>query len=160
MMKKPLSVSSPTHALAIGVYFILGFSGFVGVFRMAQESSIIKAMGPGVSDTWSTTLMIAGWGALASAFAAKKARRPEHNLKLEMLFALALGLNLSFFMGVVVANFGIRGFSTLVFAGAFAAGAIGRSIQIFLDLRLIKRARAHPEPADPVMADPRDDTEG
>jgi hypothetical protein len=137
---------------------MLGLSGFFAVFGLSKSSGIIQAMGEGPSDVWATTLMIGGWGALASAIAAKKARKPEHNLRLEKIFCIALFLNLSFFVYMTLLHFGPRGFSSVMFASTFALGFLFRAVQLFLERRLIKRAREHPEPADPVMADPRDDS--
>lgn len=158
-MKKPLSVSSPTHAIALAVYFMLGFSGFMGVFNLSNASRVVQAMGEGNSDVWATTLMIGGWGALTSAIAAKKARRPEYNLRLEKIFCLTIFVNLSYYTCILLTNFGDRGISTALFSATFALGALFRAIQLFFERRLIKRARANPEPAEPVMADPRDESD-
>jgi hypothetical protein len=158
-MKKPLSVSSPTHAIALSVYFMLGWAGFLGVFNLSAESATIQAMGPVLEDVWATTLMIGGWGALSAAVAAKKARRPEYNLRTEKIFCLALFINLTYFTYVALSSFGARGFSIAVFAMTFALGTFARAVQLFFERRLIARARANPEQADPVMADPRDESD-
>lgn len=155
-MKKALSVTSPTHGMALAVYFFLGIFGLLGVFGLTNDSAITKAMGEGIGDIWSTTLMIASFGCFFSAIFASRARRPEHHLHTEMLFSLALAVNLGFLMYVVIDNFGLKGAISAFLTSPFVFGALIRAWQIWYERRLIKSARAHPEESEPVMADPRD----
>lgn len=158
-MKKALSVTSPTHGMALAVYFFLGLFGLMGVLGLTQASAIAQAMGEGVGDIWSTTLMIVSFGCFSSAISAARARRPEHHLKVEMFFSLGLAANLGFLMYVVIESFGPKGIVSASLTSPFMIGALLRAGQIFLELRVIKKARAHPEVSEPVMADPRDEHE-
>jgi hypothetical protein len=117
-------------------------------------------MGEGVEDIWSTTLMIASFGCLSSALFASKARRPEYHLRSEMWFAVALGVNLSFLMYIVINAYGYVGVVSASLTTPFVVGALLRAWQIRNECNRIKEARAHPEEAEPVMADPRDDERG
>jgi len=159
-MKKPLSITSPTHAWALVTYMMLGFSGLGGVLNLNKESAVTKAMGEGVADVWSTTLMLIGFGLFAAAVAASRAPRPEVNLKVEMILCVALAANLVFFLVKLVEVSQSRAFTTFVFALIFIIGSGGRAWQIYYEMGLIKKARAHPTEADPVMGDPRDDERG
>lgn len=159
-MKKPLSITSPGHAWSLVTYFMLGLTGLSGVLSLNKQSGVIAFMGEGVADVWSTTLMLAGWGAFASAIGAMKADRPEVNLKTEMLLCYALFFNLVFFFYVVLTSSGLKGLNTALFTLLFIVGSVFRAWQIKGELRLIKAARAHPSEADPVMGDPRDDDRG
>lgn len=158
-MKKALSITSPTHAWGLTSYFILGFSGLAGVFNLNQQSAVIAAMGEGVADIWSTVLMLSGFGAFAAAIAASKALKPEYNLRTEMYLNVTLFFCLGYFLYVTVSVAGWRGFTTGIFAVVFILGSLFRAIQIYLEMKLIKQARAHPTEADPVMGDPRDESE-
>jgi len=159
MMKKALSVTSPNHGMALAVYFFLGIFGLLGVLGLTNDSAITRSMGEAIGDIWSTTLMISSFGCFSAALSASKARKPEYHLRSEMYFCLALALNLGFLMYVVGANFGLRGVISASLAAPFMFGALLRAWQIKHERKLIKVARAHPEEAEPVMADPRDDNE-
>lgn len=155
-MKRALSVTSPTHAVALAVYFILGLLGLFYVLKLSSSSALAQAMGPGVADVWGTSLMICGFGSFFSAIAAGKSKNPEANLRLEMLFTLGLFFNMALFSYMVINGFGMMAITSVVQALAFGIGSLLRSIQIFFEVRLIGRARAHPTESDPVMGDPRD----
>lgn len=160
-MKKALSVTSPDHAVALAAYFVLALFGLVGVFHLTKSSSIFNAFPEGMADVWSTTLMISAGGSFLSALSAKRSRRPDDYLRMEMIFTLGLGVNLSYLMHVVSTSFGGSGFFTIAFAGAFALGSFARALQIYFDKRRVRKARANPKTESvPVLADPRDvDTE-
>ena len=154
-MKKALSVTSPDHAVGLSAYFVLGLFGLAGVFNLSKTSSIFNAFPPGMDDVWSTTLWMAGWGALFSAVMARRVRRPDDYLRSEMIFCVGLGINLSYLLSVIIPAFGNRGFFTTFFAGAFALGAFARALQIFFDRRKVRKARANPDTQSvPVLADP------
>lgn len=156
-MIKPLSVTSPNHAVALSTYFILGFFGFLGVFNVGKQSSIFLALGEGISDVWATTLMIGGWGALAAALGATRARRPEHNMRLEKIFCVALFLNFAYLSWVVFHHFGEKGFFTLMCGVAFSVGCGLRVVQLWFERRKIIKSRQHPQVVTPeVLADPND----
>lgn len=157
-MKKPLSVTSPTHAVALAVYFILGLLGLFYVLDFSSSSALAEAMGQ-FSDVWGTSLMVGGFGAFFSAIAAGRARLPESNLRLEMLFTASLSISMGLFTYLIVQSFGMMAITSVVQAIAFGLGTLFRSIQIFFEVRLIRLARAHPSESDPVMGDPRDEHE-
>lgn len=157
-MKKPLSVTSPTHAVALAVYFILGLLGTFYLLKLSASSALAASLGP-FADVWGTSLMVSGFGAFASAIAAGKSKSPESNLRLEMLFTLGLAISMGLFSYLAVRAFGMMAVTSIIQAVAFGTGALFRSIQIFFEVRLIGRARAHPSESEPVMGDPRDEPE-
>jgi len=154
--RKPLSITSPNHAVALANYFFLGLSGALLVIGNTPNA-MSRAMGESIADVWGVTLSMGAFLAFFAALAAKKARRPEYNLKIEMYSCIGLTLNLTFFMVAVGARFGIAGITTLMFALAFAVGFGWRVFQIMSEQRLLKKARANPHESDPVMADPRNE---
>lgn len=158
-MKKALSVTSPNHGMALSVYCFLGVFGLLGVFGFTDTNAVAISMGQGMGDIWTTTLMISGFGAFVSAVLASNALRPEYHLRGEMFFCLALAVNLSFLIGVVINNFGYSRMFSALLALPFIVGSLFRAWQIHYEQSLIKEARAHPEEAEPVMADPRDKDE-
>lgn len=153
-MKKPLAITSPNHAVALANYFFLGLSGVAMVIGN-NPNAMSRAMGEGIADIWGVTLAMSAFFAFFSALAARKARRPEYNLKMEMFACIGLTLNIAFFMIAVGTRFGISGLTTLMFALAFGVGFAWRVFQIAKEQTLIKKARANPHESDPVMADPR-----
>lgn len=158
-MKKPLSVTSPIHAVALAVYFILGLMGLFYVLGISSSSALAQALNHGMGDVWGTSLMVAGFGAFLSAIAASRASSPEGNLRLEMIFAFAMSISMFLFTYLVSKTFGMVAVTSILQSVALGLGCLLRSVQIFFELRLIKRARAHPSEADPVMGDPRDEPE-
>jgi len=138
---------------------MLGFAGLAGVLNLNKQSAVTAAMGEGVADIWSTALMLSAFGAFSAAIAASKSPTPEVNLRTEALLCVALFFNLGYFLFIVLAISGLRGFTTSIFALLFIVGSAGRAIQIWFELKLISKARAHPSEADPVMGDPRDELE-
>ena len=155
-MKRPLSITSPTHAWALVTYFILGFSGLAGILNFNSQSSVIAAMGDGVADIYSTILLLSGWGCFVAAIVASKSLKPEYLLLIEMYLCMTIFVDLSFFLCKAIEVAGWRGFTTALFAVIFVAGSALRAWQIRYELKLIRVARAHPSEADPVMGDPRD----
>jgi len=157
-MKKPLAITSPDHAVALSLYFMLGLTGLFGVLNFNRSSSIIEAMGPVVADVWSTTLMIAGFSAFMSALSAKRSRRPEWGLLYEALGCAGLTLNMGWFLAIVSINFGARGFTSASFAMIFLVGCGLRVWQIWREHRLLRKARCNPTVSDDqLLADPREE---
>lgn len=154
--RKPLSITSPNHAVALANYFFLGLSGVLLVIG-SNANAMSRAMGEAIADIWGVTLAMSAFFAFFSALAARKARRPEYNLKMEMYACVGLTLNLAFFMVCIGVRFGVAGLTTLMFALAFGVGFAWRVFQIIQEQRLIKKARANPHESDPVMADPRNE---
>jgi hypothetical protein len=157
-MKKPLSITSPDHAIALSMYFMLGLSGLLGVLNLNKTSGAYEAMGDLMSDVFSTTLMIFGFVAFFSAMSAKKRRRPENSLTYEMYACAGIAVDLLYFLSIVFINFGSRGFSTGSFAMIFVVGSSWRFFQIISEQKAIKKARASQVTADEsLLADPRED---
>lgn len=157
-MKKPLSITSPDHAVALANYFILGFAGMLFVINKEAGGSrlIERVAGLGVADVWATTLMIFGFMAFVSALSARRARRPENSIRFEMYACIGLFLNLGFFTGIILAG-SASAITTMSFAATFAVGAGFRVVQIFVEQRRVKLARRHPVESDSVLADPREE---
>lgn len=155
-MKKPLSITSPNHAVALASYFMLGMAGLTYVLN--KDSGVGKLLvatnGHLVADIWSISLMAFGFAAFGSAVTAKFSPRPEHHLRLEMWACVALSIDLLHLVFLIVERSGPAGISFVV---PFLLGAVFRAIQIFFEQRLLKRARQHPMKSDSVLADPRDE---
>lgn len=157
-MKKPLSITSPDHAIALSMYFMLGLSGLLGVLHLNRSSGVTQSMGEPMSDVFSTTLMIFGFVAFSSAMSAKKRRRPENSLTYEMYACAGIAVNLAYFLAIVFINFGPRGFQTGSFALIFVVGCTWRFFQIISEKKAIKKARASQVTSDEsILADPREE---
>lgn len=155
--RKPLSITSPTHGMALAGYFFLGFLGVFAILTFhTTDNAIVKLMGNPMVDVWSVTLTISAFGCLISAVAAAKARRPENNLRLEAIFAFGLFLNLTY-LCVMISSYGPRAILSIAAFGAFAVGALFRAIQILVERGKVKKARMNPSISDPVLADPREE---
>jgi hypothetical protein len=155
--RKPLSITSPDHAIALSCYFMLGFFGFIFVAGGANSSSFPRAVGEAITDIWGTTVMLAGLGAFLAAVTIRKTSRPEHNLWVEMWFDWALFAGLGFFAAVTWVTYGAQAISLFIFGAIFSIGALLRAIQIIREQRILAMARAHARESDPVLADPRED---
>jgi hypothetical protein len=155
--KKPLSITSPNHAVALAVYFILGLSGLLTALGPDGTGAMARSAGDNISDVWAVTLCMSSWLALGSALAAKRARKPEYNLKMEMWACIGLTVNLLAFIIAVSMRFGFAGITSLTFGAAFALGFGWRVVQIISERNLLKKARANPHESGPVMADPRNE---
>lgn len=155
-MKKPLSITSPDHGIALAMYFMLGFGGLGLILNKTSGSAarMVSTYGLMVTDIWAVTLMICGFTAFFAAVAAKYSPRPEHNLWAEMYACIGLFFNLGFFIHLVLTTIGV---GSIAFLLPFFIGSGFRALQIFLEQRLIRKARLHPRQSDPMLADPRDD---
>lgn len=158
-MKKPLSITSPTHAVALANYCVLGFSGLLFIMNSGSSGPKLmeRARGEMISDIWGASLMLFGFAAFAAAIAAKRSKMPEHNLRVEMWACSGLAINLGFFFSVLLESAGQAALTTLFFTLTFALGALFRAVQISVEQRLLKAARLHPVKSDAVLADPRDE---
>lgn len=141
-MKKPLSITSPTHAVALAVYFILGILGLFYTVGVTKSNALAAAVGQGLTDLWGASLMICGFGAFLSAIAAGRARAPEANLRLEMIFCIGLFLNMGLFMYIAYEAVGAMALGAIVQAGAFGVGSFFRALQIAVEQRMIKKAKS------------------
>lgn len=156
-MKKPLSITSPNHAVAVSLYAMLGLTGLLGVANINRTSPVYSFMGPVMADVWFTTLMIFGFAAAIAAMGAKKARRPENALTYEMFACAGLVVNMAYFI-YIVWTFFPAGLASSTFATVFVFGFTLRAVQIWREQRIIKKARANPSVSDdPLLADPRED---
>lgn len=157
-MRKPLAITSPDHAAALSLYFIIGVSGLLIVLSKESGGGRIMAamLGSGVADIWAVLLMVFGFGAFGAAVSARKASAPERSLRVEMWSCIGLFLALLLFFCVIVASVGVSGLITGSFALAIGVGSGLRAFQIVREQRILREARKHPSPSDSMLADPRD----
>lgn len=155
-MKKPLSITSPNHSWALVCYFMLGAGGFGYVVNKTSTIAglMVREHGALTTDIWAISLMVFGFCAFGSAATAKLSPRPEHHLWVEMWCCVVLALDLAFLVSLLAKELGLVSIS---FVLPFFLGAAFRALQIFLEQRLLKRARLHPMKSDSVLADPREE---
>ncbi len=157
MKNRPLSITSPNHAVALSVYGIIGLSGLLFVVKVTTDSVMHRAAGGAITDVWGTVLMIAGFAAFFSAQFAKRSSKPEHNLRVEMFADIALFVSLGYASVMIFKELGPAAITTGLWTIAFSLGTLLRAAQIFFEVRLLKKARAHPKTSAPVLADPREE---
>lgn len=153
-MKKPLSITSPVHVMALVAYLAMGVSGFLYMTRSNTSPALQELAGRGVFDVWATMLTLSGFAALYFAVSAKFSARPEASLRGESLAALSIGLCISLYLASLFAVHGSSALTTSIFSAVFALGAILRCVQVTYELHRIKNARANPVKSDPVLAEP------
>jgi hypothetical protein len=156
-MRKPLSITSPDHAVALSLYFIIGVSGVLLTLNKDQGGGRLMALfgGAGLTNIWAVTLAAFGFGAFFASLSARKASRPERSIRVEMWMCIGLFLDLGFFFYAIVSLLGLAGLVTGSFSFAIALGTGLRAIQILVEQRRLRQAREHPLKSDPVLADPR-----
>ena len=141
-MKRFFTVTSPTNSLAVAIYGMLAFYGFMFLFG---SSSFILQLGQG----WSTMLLIGASAALFATLSAPRRRDPDRSLIIELWACVTLCLLmgwLSYFLlgyRTDTGQFATTTFgASLIFVVAFGA----RAIQIRHDRKALKKFRAQAPP--------------
>lgn len=89
-MNKPVTITSPTNALAVSIYFFQIALGIAHVLDLATAKSMEQLVGATVADAWGLILIFGGLAASGSVLAAS--REPVRALKLEAPAALVLAI--------------------------------------------------------------------
>lgn len=148
-MKPPLTITSPTNALAVGIYAMTAFSGFMLIVNLSQVPSIETQFGEAVGDMWSTVMLIAASAAVYACLSAPKRRDLDTSLAIEFwscvsLCTLMVILELSLFpYRTPAGNFMTTSFGFgLIFLVAFGF----RARQIKRERKAVRAFRNGPTP--------------
>lgn len=141
---KPFTITSPTNSLAVVIYVLLAFAGFVYTTNLSPNGTIDNVLGNPLSDVWSTLLFLSSSAAVYATLSAPKRRDPDTSLVIEFWACITLCTLLSWLEylllgyrpdGSLLAN-------TLGFTGIFLIGFAFRAGQIFVERRRLRRFRA------------------
>lgn len=150
----PLTVTTPTHGLAITIYWSQGLLGILYVTGVAQAMAMTQIAGERATGVWGMLLALAGVTCAMAAHSASQARNPAGWLRVELWAAVLLGaLSALYEVTLVIAN-GLGVPTTQVYAAAIAVGCGVRVRQIVVERRRVVRALDHMRMAPPTIAEP------
>lgn len=127
-MNKAVTITTPTHALAVAIYFFQAALGICHILDLATAKSMTELTGPIVADLWALALIMSGIAAAGAVLTAHAT--PVRALQIEFWAVLTIGalnvgyeLSLAFGMGLGEA------LTTQLFTTSVAIGCIARAVQ-------------------------------
>lgn len=87
---KPFTITSPTNALAVGIYAMLAFAGLSFVIGLGKVPSMAFDWNESVDDMWSMLLFISASAAVYATLTAPKRRDPDTSLMIEFWACISL----------------------------------------------------------------------
>lgn len=153
MTKKAMEITSSAHAMAIALYLITALMGVAAVLGGDIAPSLKEGIGLSGYGVWALALTFSGLICATVCIAPHhgSATRISRALIIEMWTALIMAASVSVYM--VALLYSGKGPTTLLLTVLITLGCLGRDVQIWLDLRRIRRARARAGVAR-VAADP------
>lgn len=139
---KQFTVTSPTNALAVVIYVLLAFTGFMTTTNLTQNGSADRLMGSPMSDVWSTLLFLSASAAVYAVLSAPKRRDPDTSLVIEYWACISLCSLLIWFEYLMITSEGPKLTNSIVFTVIFLIGFACRAGQIFVERRALRRFRA------------------
>jgi len=141
-MRRFFTVTSPSNALAVGIYCMFAFWGVSFLFK--TPSGPVGALG----SVWSTALLIASSAAALATLTAPKRRDPDQSLIIELCASTTLCILLGWLMGSLwwyYQNTGVWALNLLGLASIPFVAFGARAIQIWRDRKDLRKFRAsHP----------------
>lgn len=130
-MKRLVEIATPTHAWAVSIYVVQAFQGLLYMVGVAEAKSMTEMLNVQVSALWAFVLVVAGGGAAASVFVARKSAYTLPALKMELLCCLAIAAASVLYEVTLVYGNGPLGVATTQsYALMLVVGGIARAAQI------------------------------
>ena len=142
---KPFTITSPTNSLAVVIYMLLAFAGFVYTTNLSPNGTVDSVLGNPMSDVWSTLLFLSSSAAVYATLSAPRRRDPDVSLAIEFWACVTLCTLLSWFEYLLLGYRNSEGViltNTLGFSSIFLIGFAFRAGQIFIERRRLHRFRA------------------
>ena len=144
-MKAPFTITSPTNALAVGIYALFAFYGLM----LFTHVAVVRTLTFPFNEMWGTLLLIASSAAVYATLSAPRRRDPDVSLAIE-LFASAslctLLTVLSWSVAVFPTTTGEFPTTTFGLCIIFTLGFLARAVQIVKERRNIRNFRNGPTP--------------
>lgn len=157
-IRPALTLTTPTHGVAVGVYLFVGALAVLQLAGAAEASSLGKMLGS-ATVLWAVGMLSSAFLALASALAALARRVAKTAMVGEAFGCAGIAAALGYYLRSLLVSYPLMSnLFTKSFAVAIIAGCIFRVAQVAIELVRLRRARAHPRPADPppLAAAPKD----
>lgn len=137
-MNKPVTITTPTHALAVAIYFFQAALGICQILDLATAKAMIGIVGQIPTDLWALLLIMAGIMAAFSVLTAHKT--PVRALQIEFWSVLTVGLlNVCYELSLLVGMGLGEALTTQLFTTSVAIGCIARAMQARRDrMRVIR----------------------
>ncbi|BDZ40833.1 hypothetical protein GCM10025865_01320 [Paraoerskovia sediminicola] len=148
---RPLTVTTPTHALAVVAYWSQVILGLAYLTGLADALAMTELFGVRFTAVWAAWLLTSGLVCGVVVQATARERNPDRGLHVEFWAVLSLGAASTLYEATLIAGNGFGVLTTQVYATAIAVGAVMRARQISIERRhlhhaLDVRARAAPSP--------------
>jgi len=159
---KPLTVTTPTHAIALTTYWSQVALGLLYTFDIAHARALTSLVGVRVSFLWALLLTASALACALAAHRAEHKANPVHTLSVEEWGDWVLAAMLALYEASLVIDNGFGVPTTQVFTAAVVVGALLRSRQIRKEQRRVSRAleNVHYASPPPLAEAPGDSHQG
>lgn len=143
MNTKPATITTPTHAMVVSLYFFLAVLGVTHIVDIATATSMREVFGEMATDFWALALVMSGTAAAGSVLIARKA--PTRALSAEFWAAIVISILMGAYAFSLFMNLGANeGVTTKMLALAVSFGGIARAVQARRDrARALKAIKNH-----------------
>jgi hypothetical protein len=93
-VKHQLVITSPNNSVAVAIYAMMAFFGFLMVIGLSTNRYIVNAWGEVAGGVWACVLLTSGAAALYACLTAPKRIDPTRSLIIEMWASAALCINM------------------------------------------------------------------
>lgn len=94
-MKHQLFITSPNNSLAVAIYAMMAFFGFLMTIGVSNNRYISGAWGEVAGNVWAHVLFAAGAAAMYACLSAPRRVDPVRSLVIEMWSSVALCINMT-----------------------------------------------------------------
>lgn len=148
--RKPVQVTTTTHAYVLSWYILLTVLGILHVTNLASHSGMTNMVGPSWTALWALATVVSGITATIGAIGSRMLANPTLTLWVEAVGVAGLVLTSATYVGSLWLSLGAGSvLATQVPQWAVILGGIGRIAQIGVEVMRIRRAIASPAPALP-----------
>lgn len=148
--RKPVQVTTTTHAYVLTWYAMLTVLGILHVADIAAHQVMTDMVGPTWTDLWAMGIVVSGITATIGAIGSRLLANPTMTLWVEAVGVAGLVLTAMPYVGALWLSLGAGAvLATQVPQWAVVLGGIGRIAQIGVEARRIRRAIMSPAPALP-----------
>lgn len=158
---RPVTITSPTHPVALAAYFAQVALAAQLVEGIATTRALDSAIG--TASAWAVPLLMfaAGLGVIVAAIVVSRLPEPTDALRLEAWCVFILGVvSAAYALSLTLAYGWAGGATTQTYSWALAAGFIWRAWQAWRERCRLRRASAAAVPADPPPLGEPDTREG
>lgn len=148
--RKPVQVTTTTHAFVLAFYGLLTVLGVLHVTNLASHTGMLAMVGQVGTGLWALAIVVAGITASIGAVGSRLLRNPTMTLFIEAVGIVGLVATSSLYIASLWTSISPNGvLATQVPQWAVVVGGIARVAQILVETRRISHALSEPAPSQP-----------